>query len=289
MELTRQCLQSLVDLEDLAINKDFEVVVVDNASSDGSPEMIAEEFPQVKLVASEENLGFSKGNNLGLSQANTESDYTLFLNSDTVVPSGTLSEMVNFMDKNKDVGISTCKVKLWSGGLDWDAHRGFPTPLVSLTRLLGLNKVFPKSRLFNSYNQGWKDMETTHKIDACVGAFFLIRRSIGNKLGWWDEDYFLNGEDLDLCYRAKQLGPKVMYHPAVEIIHYRGASKGTREESREVTTASKKGKQIVADASVNSMQLFYNKHLRKNYPWLINKLVDASLRVLLFKRRLAIG
>lgn len=283
-DLTKQCLQSLCDLTDVTISKDFEVIIVDNNSHDDSVDMIKTSFPQVTLVESDENLGFSKGNNLGVKHTNPKTEYVLFLNSDTTVPNGTLSEMISFMDSDESIGLSTCKVMLWNGEIDMDCHRGFPTPWVSLTRLTGLHKLFPKSKIFNRYYQGWKDLETTHEIDSAVGAFMLVRRKVGEKIGWWDKDYFLNGEDIDFCYCVKQLGYKIMYHPAVTITHYRGASKGTRKESKEVTKASKKTKIVVVNATVDAMTLFYNKHYRGKYPKIIDMCVDCGVRLLRVKR-----
>lgn len=284
--LTKQCLQSLQQLNDLELGQDFEVIVVDNHSTDESVAIIKNEFPQITLVESDENLGFSKANNLGIKHIHSDSPYVLFLNSDTTVPEGTLSEMLQLMQENQSIGVATCKVMLWTGGIDLDCHRGFPTPWVSLSRLCSLHKLFPRTKLFNGYYQGWKDLDTTHEIDSSVGAFMLVRRPIGNEVTWWDEDYFLNGEDIDLCYRIKQAGHKVVYHPQVVITHYRGASKGTRKESSTISTASKKTKVVVADASVNAMDIFYNKHLRDKYPWIINKSVDLFLPLLKLKRRL---
>lgn len=279
-DVLRNCLQSLRDIDDLEINKDFHVIVAENGSSDGSLEMLQTEFPDITLQNNNANIGFSRGNNSCLPYVHESCEYVLFLNSDTTVPTGTLSEMLDFMDNHRDVGLSTCKVMLTNGDIDWDCHRGFPTAWVALTRILGLNRVFPQSKMFNQYYQGWKDMNTTHEIDACVGAFMLVRKKVGNEIEWWDEDYFLNGEDIDFCYCVKEKGYKVMYHPKVTIMHYRGVSKGTRKESKKLSNAQRKRKEMVAHASVDAMQLFYNKHYRSKDPWIVNTVVDGMLKVL---------
>ncbi len=278
-EILGNCLASLVTLQNVQIGKDFEVVVVDNASSDGSAHYVAEHFPQVKLVLNETNLGFSKANNVGV-QATSDTPYVLFLNSDTIVPEGTLDETLRYIEKHPDVGVLTCRVELWSGGLDWDSHRGLPTPWASLTRLLGLAKRFPRSKLFNQYYRGWEDMESIHGVDAVVGAFMLLPRTVGEQIGWWDEDYFLNGEDIDFCFQVTKRGYKVVYYPHVHIVHYRGASKGTRSETRKISKASYTQKKTFSVATMDAMQMFYNKNLRGNYPWILNVLVDIGITLL---------
>ncbi len=275
-EITKKCLDSLIHLSDFELGKDFEVIVVDNSSTDGSVEEIRSQYPQVKLIANKDNLGFSKANNIGVKNT-CNTPYILFLNPDTIVPSGTLSQTVQYLDEHDDIGVLTCKVELWSGKLDWDAHRGFPTPWAAFTRLIGINKIFSQSRIFNQYNQGWKDMNTIHEVDSVVGAFMLIPRRIGDEISWWDEDYFLNGEDIDFCYRVREKGYKVVYYPPVKIIHYRGASKGTRTESQSITHASNEGKLRVANASVDAMSIFYHKHLRNKYPKIVNIFVEGGL------------
>ncbi|PIZ54049.1 glycosyl transferase family 2 [Candidatus Uhrbacteria bacterium CG_4_10_14_0_2_um_filter_41_7] len=271
-ELTVDCLRSLyAETKEV----EFEVIVVDNNSTDKSEEAILENFPQVHLLALDENLGFAGGNNLGVKEA--QGRRLLLLNPDTIVPSRTLNQTIQYIDEHDDIGVLTCAVELWSGKLDWDAHRGFPTPWVALTRLIKLNSLFPNSKLFNLYNQGWKNINTIHEVDSVVGAFMLVPRKIGELIGWWDEDYFLNGEDIDFCYRVKEKGYKVVYYPPVKIIHHRGASKGTRTESQSITHASSEGKLRVANASIDSMSIFYNKHLRNKYPRIMNVFVDVGL------------
>ncbi|MBU1110194.1 glycosyltransferase family 2 protein [Patescibacteria group bacterium] len=287
--LTSQCLDSLVRLTDLRIRKDFEVIVVDNNSSDNSVTVIKNQFPKVKLVASSKNLGFSRGNNLGLQYITPETPYILFLNSDTAVPNGTLSAMLSLMVRDNSIGVATCKVMLWNNKIDMDCHRGFPTPWVALTRLTELHKLFPHSRLFNRYFMGWEDMNSTHEIDSAVGAFMLIPRTVGEKIGWWDEDYFLNGEDIDFCYRVKQLGFKVIYHPEATITHYRGASKGTRKESKDISQASSKTKQTVTTSGIDAMGLFYRKHLKEKYPNVVNRAIETGLKFLRWARLRKLG
>lgn len=277
-ELLKNCLQSIYSIKD---KLSFEVIVADNGSHDGSLEMVKNDFHKVKVIDNEDNLGFAAGNNRGVPLSNGR--FVLFLNSDTIVPSETLDYMVKFMDSDPSIGISTCQIDLKIGGLDLDSHRGFPTPWNSFCYFSGLAKIFPKSRVFNGYHLGHLDLKSVHEIDACVGAFLMIRREIGDKLKWWDEDYFFYGEDLDLCFRAKQLGYKIMYNPNVKIIHYKGASSGVRKESARFTTATDETRRRVAKASVDAMRVFYKKHYSSKYPyainWFMNRVLDLKYQL----------
>jgi len=270
-ELLRQCLQSLAGV-------DCEIFVADNASKDGSVEMVREEFPEVKLIASKENLGFAKANNLALRQA--QGRYLLFLNPDTVVPKETLSTIIQFMDGDPKVGVATCFIELASGGMDMDCHRGFPTPWASFCHFSGLAKLFPRSKLFGQYHQTWKDLSKTHEIDSCVGAFMMVRRGAMEEVGVWDEDFFFYGEDLDWCYRFREKGFKVMFYPHVKIIHHKGASSGMKKSSQEVTTASRESKRRARKASTEAMRIFYEKHYIKKYPKLVNWLVLRGIKLM---------
>lgn len=269
-ELLRQCLQSLAGVG-------CEIFVVDNASKDGSVEMVREEFPEVKLIASDKNLGFAKANNLALRQA--QGRYLLFLNPDTVVPDETLSTIIQCMDGDPKVGVATCFIELASGGMDMDCHRGFPTPWASFCHFSGLAKLFPRSRLLGQYHQTWKDLSKPHEIDSCVGAFMMVRREAMEEVGVWDEDFFFYGEDLDWCYRFREHGWKVVFYPHVKIIHHKGASSGMKKSSQEVTTASRESKRRARKASTEAMRIFYEKHYRQKYPAVLNWLVLRGIKL----------
>ena len=170
-EFLKRCIASLFDAISSEIT--YEVIIVDNASTDGSVEMVRKEFPKsVTLIDSKENLGFSKGNNLGIRHA--KGRYLLFLNPDTEMQRKTLERMVSFMDSQKDVGAATCFVRLADGSIDDGSHRGFPTPWNAFTYFSGIAKLFPKSQFLNGYNLGWRDLDTVHEIDALVGALSTI-------------------------------------------------------------------------------------------------------------------
>lgn len=279
-DLLRDCLRSIDRAE--KNNLKFEIIVVDNVSTDGSSKMVANEFSWVKLIGSHKNLGFAKGNNLGVPEALGK--YVLFLNPDTIVFPKTLSGMVEFMEKHPQAGVSTCKIELPNKRLDEACHRGFPTPWNAFCHFSGLEKLFPKTKLFAGYYLGWFPLNKVHKIDACVGAFLLVRREVGEKIEWWDEDYFLYGEDLDFCYRVKEKGWEVYYVPKYKIIHYKGASSGIKKQSKSLTTASKETKIRSARASTQAMRIFYQKHYQTKYPKFLTRLVMKGIDLLEKKR-----
>jgi len=254
-----------------------EIIVFDNASTDKSAEFIKESYPDIKLIENKENIGFSKGNNSARPFANGE--YILFLNGDTQFSDDVFLVMVDYLDKNKKVGVATCKVDLYSGGLDKDCRRGEMNLLNTFTRITGLWKLAPANKYFNGYYYGYISEMVEHEVFGVQGAFLLTRKKLADKINWWDEDYFLNGEDLDFCQRIHDLGYKIMYYPAVTIIHYRGYSKGTRDVKVN-TTDIKKIKILVAKASVESMKIFYKKHIAKKHNVITNTIVYLALNIL---------
>ncbi len=251
---------------------DFEVYIVDNASSDGSAEKAKKKFPQFNFIFNKENLGFGKAHNLVLRKS--DSPYILTLNPDTEVPRGTLSYIYDFMEKNPDVGISSSKIEKADGSIDAASHRGFPTPLASF-----LHFFFKNDRLYHLTD---RDMSKTHEVDSVVGAFMFIRKSMVEKIGYFDEDYFLYGEDIDLCFRAKKAGFKVMYVPQVKILHVKGVSSGIKKHSQENSGADKSTKNKSLGYFYSTMKIFYKKHYARKYPFIINWLVYLGIDTKLF-------
>lgn len=267
-----KCISSIEETgKDLA----YEIIVVDNASSDGSVELVKEKFKDVILIVNKENLGFSKANNIGIKK--TTGRLVLFLNADTIVYPLTLKIMIDFMDKNKDAGAATCKLQLPNGKIDDASHRGFPTPWNSFCHFSGLSKVFPKTKTFGGYNLSYLDFSITHEIDALAGAFMMVRKEAGEKVNWWDEDYFFYGEDLDFCFMLKQNGWKIYYVPEVSILHYKGVSGGIKKISKEVTTANKETRKKAQKERFKAMRIFYKKHYEKKYPWIVTRLVYLGI------------
>ena len=252
-----------------------EVVVIDNASADASFKMVKNNFPQFKLIRNKVNKGFSKGINQGIKASNGK--YLLFLNSDTLLLKKTLIKMVKFMDENKKWAAATCRVELANGQLDQACHRGFPTPWAAFTYFTSLEKNFPRSKIFSQYHQGWKDLNKIHQLDVISGAFFMIRRKVIDKVGLLDEDFFIYGEDIDLCFRLNKLGYKICYYPHTKIIHYKKQSGRAKEKSKKIDQKNIKIKEKTRKHFFNTMKLFYDKHYKKEYPWLVRTLVLAGI------------
>jgi GT2 family glycosyltransferase len=268
--------------EDVTSGK-IEVIVTDNASPDGSFDAFKEYAKKTKIrsfhaIDNKGNIGFAAGNNKGLPYA--KGRYILFLNPDTIVYPKTLTYMIDFMDKHPEAGAATCKVEIPSGGIDEAAHRGFPTPWNSFSHFSGLEKAFPKTRTFGGYIQGWKDMNHMHEVDAISGAFLFIRREVGEEVGWWDEDYFFYGEDLQFSYNIKQLGYKIYYVPEVSILHYGGVSSGIKKQSQAITTADKERKKVMQEHRFNAMRIFFKKNYSHKYPKPVHWFVHMGIDIL---------
>ena len=279
-ELLKKCLESLE--EGYEGNKGCEVIVVDNGSNDGSGEWLEQykehnKKHEVKVIKNKENLGFAKGNNVGLKEA--KGKYILFLNSDTEVFPGSLNEAVNFMERNSSTGALSVKTLLADGKMDPDCHRGFPTPWASITYFLGLEKLFPKSKLFGQYHKFYLDPNVDHEIDAGAGAFMLVPQKVIDKVGPWDENYFFYGEDLDFYYRIKKAGFKVIYFAKPLLKHYKGASSGLRKESKDIAKNSKENRIRVAKASAEAMEIFYRKFYKDIYPGWLTFLVLTAIKI----------
>ncbi len=214
-----QCLKSIDESHQYL---KIEIIVVDNHSTDHSVKLLEPMFPRVHFIKLNENLGFAKANNIGIRQATGK--YILILNPDTLLFEDTLKIMFEYMENNKEVGISGCKVLNSDGTFQLACRRGFPTPWASFCKLFGLQSLFPKWRLFSKYNQTFRSIDETYYIDAVIGAFMFCRAEIFDKVGLFDEDYFMYGEDIDLCYRTKSLGYEIAYVHKTSIIHYKGES-----------------------------------------------------------------
>lgn len=169
------------------------------------------------------------------------------------------------MKSNANVGALTCRTILPSGKDDRDARRSFPTPWVALSHFLYLDRIFPKSKLFSKYWYGFIPSNVEHEVDVLQGAFFLTTKEILDEVDWYDETYFLNGEDIDLCWKIKELGRKIMYVPKYSIIHVKKASKRAKHRFKNEVSG------------VKSMEIFYRKRMWDKYPLLINWLVIGGI------------
>ncbi|MAS32781.1 MAG: glycosyl transferase [Anaerolineaceae bacterium] len=268
-DLLQRCLETV-----LASEGDFtyKVVVVDNASSDGSAEMVRQHFPQVELIASEVNGGYPYGNNLGLKalgfhgagQIDADAPrYAVLLNPDTEVPPDAFFRMIEYMDARPEIGVAGPKLVLEDGSLDLACRRAFPTPLVSLYRFSGLSKLFPHHPQFGRYNMTFADPDRELEVDSVVGAYMQVRREAIDAVGLLDETFFMYGEDLDWAYRIKTAGWKVFYYPSVVIRHIkRAASRKSQKAQFEFNRA---------------MLIFYRKHYRTTTPLWLHTLVLTGL------------
>jgi len=260
-ELLEQCINSIF----AASSKlKVEVIVVDNNSFDGSPEYLKKQFQgnsNVKIIESPVNLGFAKANNLGAKVAKGE--FVLILNPDTILQEDTLTRSLKFYKETQGIGAMTCKLILPNGKLDLACRRSFPTPSVAVYRIVGLSRIFPKSKTFGKYNLTYLDENSTYEVDAIVGAFMLIRKDIYDQVKGFDEDYFMYGEDLDLCFRIKKAGYKIFYYPETSIIHYKGES-------------TKKSSVTYVNNFYGAMQVFVKKNLNKSF-WLMNLLIRMTI------------
>lgn len=266
--LLRDCLHSL---ESSRQEIDQDIIVVDNCSSDGSIAMVQAEFPLVRVLASPKNGGYAYANNLGLrhllSQARTVdalAPYVLLLNPDTVVPRGALRQLVDFLDANPEAAVTGPRLVRPDGSLDLAAKRSFPSPQVSLYRMLGLSKLFPRSRRLARYNVTYIDPLSVAEVDSVVGACMLLRTEILETVGLLDESYFMYGEDLDWAYRIKQRGWKVLYNGEIEVIHHKGAS----------------SRQISGRATIEfyrAMLIFYRSHYKRSTPRVVGAMVVLGI------------
>lgn len=283
-ELLDDCLKSI---QASAKGISHEVFVIDNNSKDGTVEFIKSNYPQVKLIANSQNLGFSKANNIALKKA--RGDLIIVLNPDTKLMSDTLSQMVNFIKHaDPEIAVATCRVELPNGDLDRDCRRLFPTPWRAFCHFSKLSSIFPKSRIFGAYQMGYISDSKEHEIDSCAGAFMLVKKPALDKVGLFDEDFFFYGEDLDLCARFKDAGYKIVYTPITKITHYKGAASGMKSTSQNVTKATKDSKRRAIKESTRAMELFYKKHYMDKYPFFITWPIILAIRVLTIIRLIAV-
>ena len=184
------------------------------------------------------------------------------------------------MDQNADIGVLVPYIKLQDGTIDDACHRGFPTPWNAFGHFSGLAKIFPNSMFFNGYHLGYHNLDSIHEIDAGAGAAMLVRRKVGEEIGWWDEDYFWYGEDLDFCYRVKQKKDKIIFYPDVVILHHKGVSGGIKKHSKQISSAGNKTRRVAQSARFDAMLIFYHKHYKKKYPKLVTFIITSFIRII---------
>ncbi len=264
-ETTRKCLTSLIGALKKVKKFKVEVIVFDNGSTDGSLEMFEsfKAYQFFKVIKSKTNIGYAKANNQALRK--TKGDYILFLNSDVIINKINFEKLLDYLDEKPEIGALTVKIKLPDGSIDPASHRGFPTLWNSFCYFFKIEKLFGRlpliGKIFGGYHLTHLNLNTIHEVDSISGAFYLTRREILKKIGGFDEDFFMYGEDIDLSFRIKKLGYQIIYYPLFEVTHLKYAS------------GLKKNKKEVEKHFYNAMKIFYRKHYEKFYPPIINKLV----------------
>ena len=222
-----------------------EIIVVDNHSKDASLQYLQPNFPEVKFIASQTNLGFAKACNSGLKCAN--GDLVLFLNPDTIIAEDCLSKCIAFFEEHPDCGAIGVKMIDGSGNFLKESKRSFPSPSTSLYKLFGLSMLFPKSKIFGRYHLGHLDKNVNHEVDVLAGAFMMVRKKVLDDVGGFDETFFMYGEDVDLSYRIQKAGYKNYYYAGTTIIHFKGES-------------TRRGSLNYVKLFYNAMSIFVHKH-----------------------------
>jgi GT2 family glycosyltransferase len=185
---------------------------------------------------------------------------------------------LEYLLSNPDIGALTCRVELPNGKLDYSCHRGFPTPWNSLMFFSGMSKIFPHSPIFAKYTATFLDIRKIHEIDCLTGAFLMVRKIAGNQIGWWDKDYFWNGEDIEFCYSLREKGWKIYFYPEVKIIHYKGSSSGLWKTAASEVEKEKRLKAV--GHATSAMRIFYMKHYYKKYPLFVRDLILTGIKML---------
>ena len=258
-ELTRNTINSIFEY---SYPFSYEILVVDNASTDDSLSKLQDYFKdKVTFIASKENNGFAAGNNQALRVA--KGRYVLLLNSDTIVWENTLENIYNYMEKHTDVGASGCRVLLENGDLDKACKRSFPNVKNSFFRLFHI----PTNSKDDNYNLDDLPDDEIYEIDCLTGAFMFMRAEALNEVGLLDETFFMYGEDIDLCYRIKKAGWKIIYYGESKITHLKGAS-------------SKKQKNKLIYEFYRAMYIYYKKHHADESSFLVNIVVYIGIAVL---------
>ena len=264
--LLRRCLHAVFNSEGGCT---FEVCVVDNNSQDDSVAMVRSEFPDVKLIANQANVGYPAANNQGLRALAVAPEatgrgedvprYAVLLNPDTEVPPNAFVDLAGYMDAHADVGVVGPKLVLPDGSLDLACRRGFDSMSALVYRMVGLSRLFPRSPRFGRYNMTYLDENEMAEVDSVVGAFMMVRTAALQGVGLLDDRFWMYGEDLDWAKRIKNAGWRVVYNPAVTVLHVKRAS--SRQNPR------------AQPEFYRAMLIFYYKHYRQTTSFLLHLLV----------------
>ncbi len=276
-ELLARCLSNVFVADPLPA--DVVVVDVDPVEELVLPDSVTDvsDGPRLRVATTSDNPGYSAVCNRGAEGARTE--WVLFLNSDVMVEPDTLGAVLEEVDADPAIGIATCRLDLPGGGIDHACHRGIPSPLDSLWYKTRLDRVFPRSRRFGHYRMTWLDRGTVHDIEACSGAFLLIRRAALEAVGGWDERYWFYAEDLDLCLRVAQAGWRVRYVGTNSAVHLKSSSSHVRRRDAELDGEQLETRRRVKRAIVDSHERFYREHLEADTARPLRPLVRAMFAI----------
>ncbi len=241
-----------------------ELIVVDNNSPDDSLTYLQPQFPGVHFIASAENLGFAKACNLGLQQATGQ--YIVFLNPDTIVPEDCFRSCIRFFETHPQAGALGIKMLDGKGRFLKESKRAFPSPMTSLFKLFGLATLFPSSKTFSKYHLGHLNENEDHEVDVLAGAFMMIPKEVLNKVGGFDETFFMYGEDVDLSYRIQKAGYTNYYFAGSHIIHFKGES-------------TRKGTMNYVRMFYNAMSIFVRKHYGGSRAGIFHFLIHLAIWV----------
>jgi len=242
-----ECLKSL---REHAADWLLEIIVVDNASRDGTAKLVRQLDPGALVVENEMNIGFGRAMNRGVSL--TVGEYILLLNPDCTIQSDAIDQLVAFLESRLQAGACGPMLSSPGGDFQYSSRRGFPNPLNSVGYMTGLDRLFPRHRKLGGYQQRFRNPLTEGMAEAISGACMLVRRSAFNRVGAFDEDYFLFGEDIDLCWKFWEAGYEIWYIPAAKIRHTKGAS-------------MRQSPKRAGAEFYRSMELFVDKRLRQRY------------------------
>lgn len=260
----KECLHSLAE----STQTDFEVIVTDNGSTDGTQAMLASEFPQVTLIQNQHNEGYTRPMNQALKRGNGR--YLLQLNPDTIILPNALDQLIAFLEAHPKAGICGPKVLNRDQTLQKPCRRGEPRPWAVVSYFTGLSARFPKSRLFGEYLLSYMDENETHPVAGVSGSCMLVRREVVNSIGYLDEQFFAYQEDADYCFRARQAGWQVFFHPQGQIIHYGGMGGSRVQPYRSILEWHR------------SYYLYYRKNLARDYFFLFNWFYYLAMGAKLF-------
>jgi GT2 family glycosyltransferase len=254
--------QCLYSVQEATASITAEIIVVDNNSSDNSLPYLRPKFPAVQFIANAENTGFAKACNQGLAKARGQ--FILFLNPDTLVPEDCFTRCLAFFESHPDAGAVGIRMLDGSGRFLKESKRAFPSPLTSLYKLFGLSRLFPRSKTFSRYHLGHLNENENNEVDVLAGAFMMIRKEVLDRVGSFDETFFMYGEDVDLSYRVQKAGYRNYYLAAPPIIHFKGES-------------TRKGSMNYVRMFYTAMSVFVRKHYGGSRAGLFNFLIHLAI------------